>query len=53
MADTVQRLQDLVEVVDSKEVKLLAKIMQDYVQKESKTDMGFKADIKNIKQGDK
>lgn len=46
---TIQRLTDLSETTDNKDVKLLSKIMREFVEEERKTDLGFKTEIEKVK----
>lgn len=41
----VQRLEDLHDISDNKEIKLLCNIVKQFVNEESKVDIGFRAKL--------
>ena len=47
MKDTIQRLQDLHDVIENKEIRLLCKILIDYLKKTEGGGIGFKNEKKD------
>lgn len=45
----VQRIDDLLAVVENKEIKQLANIVKDYIKDEKKVIIGFHQDMKEVK----